>query len=88
MKKNFEGYDNGEWYAVTLGEFISLLVDAGHDPAVKFRVKADGPLDENRAFERQIEMVLLPDGHVLAAAKECYAIHKTLLALIKGGVVK
>ena len=88
MSDKLSGYDDGNWYAVTLGTFIGLLVDAGQDPAVRFRVVEDGKADENGQFVRHIEFDLLPDGYVKEAVKKSYAVHKTLLALISAGVVK
>lgn len=82
-------YDDGQWYAVTLGHFIGLLVDAGHDPAVIFRVTHDGPSDENNAFVRELEVVMVPDGHIEAEMKRvgCSRIQKILRALMEAGVV-
>ena len=80
-------YDDGNWYAVTLGHFIGLLVDAGQDPAVQFRVVKDTEPDKNGKFLRKIELVLLPDGYVLEGVKESYRIHKTLKALLEAGLI-
>jgi hypothetical protein len=80
-------YDDGQLYAVTLGEFISLLVDAGHDPCVLFRVVADTPVDGDGKFLRKIEMTLVPDGYVGDSIREAHRVHKTLRALIDGGVI-
>jgi len=81
-------YDDGNWYAMTLGEFIGLLVDAGQDPAVVFRVVDDSESDEDGKVVRKLEVVLLPDGYVAHAAKQCAGVHKTLRLLIEGGVVR
>jgi hypothetical protein len=80
-------YDDGTWYTVTLGHFIGLLVDAGQDPAVSFRVVEDSQPDENGKFCRKMEIVLLPDGYVKAAASRGRT-HSTLVALIEAGLVK
>ena len=80
-------YDDGNWYAVTLGHFICLLVDAGQDPAVVFRVIEDGPVSEG-VFIWTMEVTLVPDGHVLEAAKRCKGVHKILKALLEKGVVR
>ena len=83
-------YDDGNWYGVTLGHFISLLVDAGQDPAVAFRVIEDGERDEAGQFTRRIEMILIPDGRVRdeLQAMGVERIHKTLAALVEKGVVR
>ena len=83
-------YDDGQIYAVTLGHFIGLLVDAGYDPAVIFRVVHDGLPDENGCFVRKIEMLMVPDGHVESeiVRQRTDRIHKTLKALLEAGVVK
>jgi len=89
MTDEYTGFDNGEWHAVTLGSFICLLIDAGHDPAVCFRVVEDGPHNEETgSFTRRIECILVPDGMVKENAMLCKRIGKTLQALIEGGVVK
>lgn len=81
-------YDDGNWYAVTLGHFIGLLVDAGQDPAVVFRVSEDSEVDENGKFVRRMEIVILPDGYVRVAARQAHRVHKTLAALLEKGLVK
>ena len=83
-------YDDGQTYAVTLGHFIGLLVDAGHDPAVIFRVVVDGPSDESSCFVRKLEVLMVPDGHVEKeiVRQRTDRIHKTLKALLEAGVVK
>jgi hypothetical protein len=80
-------YDDGQWYTVTLGHFIGLLVDAGQDVAVKFRVLGDSEPNEGGAFVRHMEMFLLPNGYVVGAAQGD-RVHKTLMALIEKGLVK
>jgi hypothetical protein len=82
-------FDDGHWYAATMGHFISLLVDAGHDPAVCFRVVEDYDHDEEAGtFIRKLEVIMVPDGRVVEAVKNSHGIHKTLSSLIKAGVVK
>ena len=81
-------YNDGQLYAVTLGHFIGLLVDAGNDPCVVFRVVADTPVDKDGKFLRKIELTLVPDGYVGAAIKESDRVHKTLKALYERGVVR
>ena len=81
-------YDDGNWYASTLGHFIGLLVDAGQDPAVCFRVAADSDPDDDGQFIRHIEVLMLPDGYVGEGILGCHGVHKTLKALLEAGVVK
>jgi len=81
-------YDDGSWYASSLGHFISLLVDAGRDPAVCFRIVANSEPDKEGKFIRHIELFMLPDGYVQAGIKECVSVHKTLQMFLKAGVVK
>jgi len=83
-------YDDGNYYAATLGHFISLLVDSGQDPAVIYRVVGDSKHTDDGRFMRMIEVTLLPDGMVGAAIEEMQpvGIHKTLKTLIEGGVVE
>ena len=72
-----------------MGHFIELLVDAGDDPAVIFRVVKDSPPDDNGQFIRDIEVFVLPNGYVVPALKKLGVerIHKTLAGFIEGGLV-
>ena len=88
MRDQKHYYDDGNCYAMTLGHFIGLLVDAGPDPAVCFRVVADSQPDEEGKFVRRIEVLMLPDGYVREAALECHGVHKTLKMLLEAGAVK
>jgi len=82
-------YDDGQIYAVTLGHFIGLLIDAGHDPAVIFRVVMDGPSDENGCFVRKLSVIMVPNGHVKEeiARQRADRIHKVLQALLDANVI-
>jgi len=81
---------DGEWIGSTLGFFISLLVDAGDDPAVIFRVAKDSEADSDGRFVRDIEVLVLPNGYVRSALKKLSVerVHKTLVRLIEAGIVK
>jgi len=79
-------FDDGSYYATTLGQFVSLLID-GRDVAVRFRVVEDGKHDAQGRFTRRIECTLIPDGHVMETVEDSDNVHKTLLALLKAGVV-
>jgi hypothetical protein len=79
-------YDDGHWYASTLGHFIGLLVDAGQDSAVCFRVVADSESGQDGQFIRRIDLIVLPDGYVGHYALQCHGVHKTLKALLDAGV--
>jgi len=82
-------YDDGKWHASTLGHFIGLLVDAGQDPAVTFRVVSKGPKDDQGRFIQHIEALMIPDDHVLDTIASTGAdVHKTLKALIEAKAVK
>jgi len=81
-------YDDGHWYASTLGHFISLLVDAGQNPAVCFRVVDDSESDADGKFVRHIELLMLPDGYVAEGVDGCHGVHKTLMHLLEAGVVR
>jgi len=80
-------YDDGRWYASTLGHFIGLLVDARQDPAVCFRVIKDSEPDDEGKFIREIQFVLLPDGHIGEAIRGCKGVHKTLRMLLEAEVI-
>jgi len=80
-------FDDGLTYAMTLGEFIALIVDCGLDPMVKFRVTHDEPADKDGKFVRHMEISLVPDGYVREYAGGCDRIHKVLKAMIGAGLV-
>jgi len=79
-------FDDGKYYAATLGQFVGLLVD-GRDVAVRFRVVKDGEHDAQGRFTRLVECMLIPDGHVMDTIEDNDNVHKTLLALLEAGVV-
>ena len=81
------GFDDGLTYAMTLGEFIALIVDSGPDPMVKFRVVNDEPPDEDGKFVRHIEISLVPDGYVRERASDCHRVHKVLKAMLDAELV-
>ena len=71
-----------------MGEFISLLVDAGHDPAVKFRVLEDIDCRVEGHFIRRLEVVMLPDGVVEENLVDTKGVHEALVKLLEAGVIK
>jgi len=84
-------FDDGRLYAVTLGRFIELMVDAGpNDPAVIFRVVSDTPPDENGLFARKIELHLIPNGQVKEMIErfEVAGVQYILKRLIENGLIK
>ena len=70
------------------GYLYILLVDAGQDPAVCFRVVADSEPDRDGQFIRRIDLLMLPEGGVGDYALKCHGVHKTLKALLEAGVIK
>ena len=80
-------FDDGSYYVTTLGRFVGLLIDAGQDVAVRFRVVEDGEHDTQGRFTRRVECTLIPDGHVMETVEDSDNVHKTLLDLLKAGVV-
>lgn len=88
MKDHEHSYDDGNWYASTLGHFVGLLIDAGQDPAVCFRVVKDSESDDDGKFIRHIEVLMLPDGYVSEGILGCRGVHKTLTALLEAGVIE
>lgn len=88
MKNHEQNYNDGKWYASTLGHFVGLLIDAGQDPAVCFRVVGDSEPDSKGKFTRAIRLLMLPDGYVSEGIQGCHGVHKTLTALLEAGVVK
>jgi len=87
-EEQFCNYDDGNWYASMLGHFIGLLIDAGQDPAVCFRVTHDSEPDRGGQFIRKVEVLVLPNGYVSEAILGCRGVHKTLSAFLEAGIVK
>ena len=63
-KEKGTAMDDGNWYAITTGTFLQLLVDTGNDPAIIFRVLEDTRVDE-KSFTRRLEIVSVPNGAVV-----------------------
>jgi hypothetical protein len=82
-------YTNGKWHAMTLGEFIAIMVDSGNDPAVLIRVTKDEP-SQDKSFIRHLEVMIIPQGKVIDTIQQVQpdSIHKVLVALINGGVIE
>ena len=84
-------YTNGNWHAMTLGEFVSLLIDAGpNDVATIMRVVEDSPVNEGNQFIRTIEVDIIPNGLVKNQIflRRPESMHKVLVALIEAGQVE
>jgi hypothetical protein len=82
-------HDDGRWYLISMGTFIQCLVDSGRDPAIAMRVLEDEPADENGAWVRRMEVVQIPDGHVLEVAErlDCVAAESVIREMLESGVV-
>ena len=81
--------DDGKWHAVTMGVFVQLLIDAGMDPAVVFRVLSDGEPDDDGQFVRNIQVMLLPDGYIVPAIRKTGAdVHDVLRQFIEKGLMR
>ncbi len=89
-EKTIIHFDDGNWYAASLGEFVGLLIDAGQDVATCFRVIEDASTNENKEFVRKIEFYLIPNGEVINVIKKVKpkGIHKVLRNLLEAHVVK
>jgi len=89
LDENGVAFDDGQWCASTLGHLVSLLIDAGTDDAVLFRVLGDGPSLESGAFARRWEIVVVPNGLVLAMMRQ-YGVehaHKVLSAYLRNRLI-
>ena len=80
--------DSGEWAAMTMGEFVSLLVDGGSD-AVFARVTENEP-SENGSWTMHLDVVLVPHDRVRAFAENvgCTKYHEVLSLAMRRGLVK
>jgi len=88
-------YTDGQWIATTMGQFIQILVDSGHDPCIIFRVEEDKyPDGEESSFVRKMTVYSVPDGSVVDMLRELgmtgeghYGIYKVLGQLIQAELV-
>jgi hypothetical protein len=78
----------GTYIALSLGQFIQLLVDNG-DVAVVTQILEDGPKTADGAFVRRMELILIPDGLVkrTLADYEEIPVHKVLAGLLARQIV-
>jgi hypothetical protein len=81
-------FDDGNWYAASLGEFIGMMVDCGQDPAVKFRVIEDLPPSPQGHFIRRLEVVMLPNGVVEENLINVIAVREVLKEMLEAEIVK
>jgi hypothetical protein len=83
-------YDIGEKHAVSMGEFIAFLVDAGTDIAVIMSVTKDGEQNEDKEFIRTMEIDIIPNGMVKErlSVGDVHRIHRVLQAMIEAGVAR
>lgn len=83
--------EKGLWHATTMGVFLQLLVDSGVNEAILFRVieKKDYP-DDKGLFASRMEVVVVPDGHVLDEMTQRTPIHTNniLAKLLKARLLK
>ena len=80
--------DSDTWVAMTMGTFISVLVDSSPGEAIIYRVVEDTRVD-NKSFMRQINVRIVPDGAVVGQIEATGArVHKVLLGAIERGWVR
>ena len=80
-------YDDGKLYAMTMGEFVSILIDSGGDPAVLVRVVENGPAVGDQ-FVRDWEIAQMPRELVTQtmAKRKPDFVSKVLFEFIKAGM--
>lgn len=82
-------YADGDWIAMSMGQFIQILVDSGPkaSDAILFRVVSDTPVD-GESFMRQMEVLQVPSGAVTQQIAEHNArVHKVLAGFLKAGLI-
>ena len=83
--------DSGEWAGMTMGEFISLLVDGGNTDSVFVRITGKTPTNTEGNYQQYLEVHLVPNGEVLqhAEAIGCKKFDtRRLIPAIERGLVK
>lgn len=84
---------SGDWVATTTGDFISFLIDSGHDPVVIFRVDEDERTDDTGTFIRKITLYSVPNGKVketlsqLGFTAERGAVYKVLKEFLRREII-
>ena len=76
-----------QWRMDTVGDFISRLIDDG-DAAIMFRTTNKSKLDKDGFFVRTMEIVSIPQGHVIEHVKQCETMGHRLYRFIEEGLVK
>ena len=78
-------YTDGQWVAMTMGQFCQIIIDSGPKDAVLFRVVNDRRLPGNdTSFMRHMEVLLVPDGAIGEAIAQTNArVHKILQGLME-----
>lgn len=79
--------DDGNWYAATLGHFVSLMIDAGNDRAVIYRITKDGPEDEEGNYTRLFEVLVIPNGQIVENLEGVKGIHKVLARMLEAEIL-
>lgn len=83
-------YADGDWIAMSMGQFIQILVDSGLNAseAILFRVVSDTPVDDE-SFMRQMDVLQVPSGAVAQQITERNArVHKVLAGFLKAGKIE
>lgn len=83
-------YTDGNYYAMTLGEFVSLLIDSGGKDSVIMRVVMDFDHEDGHGvFTRQLEAFLIPNGQMKKRIREIQpvGIHKLLKSLMEADLI-
>ena len=80
--------DSGAWVAMTMGTFISVLVDSSPSEAIIYRVVGDTRVNEE-AFMRHLDVRIVPDGAVVEQIEATGArAHKVLSGAIERGLMR
>jgi len=79
--------DPNAWKALSMGSFLAILVDGGPMDAVIFRTLGDNQFEDG-SWSRQMEVVIVPNGHIMDTLKEldCTHINGALLEMMRTGM--
>jgi len=80
-------YTDGDWIAMSVGQFCQILIDSDENEAILFRVADDVPVDD-KSFIRQYEVLQVPSGIVQGVIDyKKAAVHKVLAGFLERGLI-
>lgn len=81
-------YADGQWIAMSVGQFCQILVDSGDKEAILFRVIQPDIRVDDKTFIREYQVIQVPSGAVQANIDALdAATHKVLAGFLERGLI-